>query len=222
MKTIYIYILLIIKLSSFLLANSHAAIKTGVNFSYLRNEEVKITPGFSFGITKNIYPIRFFNGYFGFGLYYQQKRFILEDRTWKSDIYVENFDVEKGNIDANIHYIDIPLKIGYTIKIRNQYASSIYMGPSLSIPLKNNTEIQYQETLNLTSEERNTYNYDYIPLDENYIIPAVNFHLGTKLSIKKIAIIANYVGALSVTEGITGLSLQDKIDSFEILAVFVF
>lgn len=203
-------------------AKSPNCIELGFNQSKFRNEKCISHPGLTFGIMKDFYPIHSFNGFIGFGINYQRKKFILEDRTWKSDPYFDDSDIEIGDINVNISYIELPVSVGYSIIIKNKTSSSIYTGFSLSIPIKNHTRISNQKTILLGPNERKTYPYDYIPLDENYTIPSTNIQIGFRLSYYQFVLIINYSRALSITEGVSSLSVRDKIDTFKMSAAFLF
>ncbi len=222
MKQIIPLLIIIFILPISVKAKSLTYIKIGANFSSFRKEEGRNEPGLCFGAGKEFYPIRSFNGFFDLGIDFKRKKYILENRTWQSDPYYNISDIEMGDINVNILYAELPINVGYSIVINNQFVSNIYTGYSLSIPIKNHTKISDKKTIPLGPDERKTYNFDYIPLDENYTIPSTNFILGARLSFKRLAIITSYARALSVTEGVTSLSVRDKIDTFEISMAFLF
>jgi len=95
MKHIIFLLLIIILMPVSIKAKTNTYIKVGANISSFRTEEGKSEPGLCFGIGKEFYPFRKFNGFFGFGLDYQQKKFILENRTWRSDPNYDDSDIEK-------------------------------------------------------------------------------------------------------------------------------
>ena len=215
-------------LASFFLILLHAESRTyidfGANYSTFRTEKGESKPGFSAGICRKFYPIRSFHGFLSFGADYRQKKYLLENRTWRSgpdyDIYMWN--IEKAEIEVNILFLEFPLSAGYTYYINNRLHTNISTGYIFSIPIKNNTMITNQRTVPLSAEEKKAYNYDYVPLDENYTTFSHNIRLGASVSYKRFELILNYIRALSVTEGICGLSIRDKIDSIEILVAFIF
>ncbi len=173
-------------------------------------------------MNKEFYPFQKFNGFFSFGLDYQKKRYILENRTWRSNQWDEISEIFRGDISANISYIEIPLKIGGTVKTKNQYMSNMYVGLSISIPIKNNSKIFNRFEIPLEFEERKTYDFDYVSLEENYIIPSNNVLFGVRFSYKQLAMTINYTRALSITDGITSLSMRDKIDTIEMSMAIMF
>ncbi len=195
-------------------------IELGLNLSKFRNEKCISQPGLTLGFIKDFYPIHSFDGFISFGINYHRKMFSLENRTWKSNPYDSDFEIERGDINVNISYIDVHASVGYSI-IKNQFNSDIYTGCSLSLPIKNHTRITNQKTIPLGPDERKNYPFDYIPLDENYTIPSTNFQFGFRLSYNRFAIILGYSRALSITEGVSSLSVQDKIDSYEITVAFL-
>jgi hypothetical protein len=197
-------------------------VELGINKSQFRTEKCKSLIGLSMGIGLEYYPLKSFNSFFDLGLTFQQKKFILENRTWRSDPYYDQSEIEKANININISNVEIPIKIGYMINIKNKYRTNLFTGYSLSIPIMNNTKIKNQMTVPLGPEERKTYKFDYLPLDENYTIPSTNFLIGCRFIINRLAIIIIYSRALSITEGASSLSVKDKIDTLKISTAFLF
>ena len=190
--------------------------------SYFRTEQGKSEPGLCFGIGKEFYPIRSFNGFLGLGLDYKRKKYTLANRSWPSEFDPYDSDVITGDINVDISYLEMPLKFGYSIKINENYSSIIYAGYCLSISINESTKIANRKSIPLRPEERGTYEFDYIREDWDHATGSTNFHLGTRLSYKRFAILFNYSRAISVTEGILSLSIRDKIDTFEISTAFLF
>lgn len=223
MRRQLVLLLIAILLSAFpVKARSLTSLKLGANISSFRTEAGKSKPGLCFGFGKEFYPIRSCNGFFGFGLDYQQKKYILENRTWPGGMDPNDSDIIMGDINVNISYIEIPLKFGYSVHINNRYTSSIYAGYSLSIPLKNHTKVSNRKSILLGPDERGSYEFDYIREDWDHAMALTNSYVGVRLSYKRFAIIISYARALSNTEGITNLTVRDKIDTFEISAAFLF
>lgn len=203
-------------------AKSPTYVKFGMNISSLRNEEGLKKPGICIGIEKEFYPIRTFNVFLGIGVDYQRRKVVLKNRTWKSNIFVDDSEIESANIDVDVSYLDIPLKLGYSTNVCKNFNLNIYTGCSISIPIKNRTNISNQTTLPLTPDERKDYKYDYIILDENIIIPSTNLHLGIILRHNRYLLNINFLSALSKTEGITSLNIEDNFDCFEFSFGFLF
>ena len=222
MKRIMPLLLISILMPISIKARTNTYIKTGINISFFRTDEGKSEPGFCFGVSREFYPIRSFNGFLGLGLNYQQKKYILENRTWSTNYFdPDDSDINLGNINVNVSFIEIPVMFGYSVNINDSFTSSIYAGYGLSIPISEHTKCSNVKIIPLEPEKRGTYEFDYILLDENYTTISQNFHFGARLSYKRFAIILNYAMALTITEGVSTLSVRDKIDTFEISAAFL-
>lgn len=203
-------------------AKSPTYVKLGMNISSFRNEEGQSKPGICFGLGKEFYPIRSFDGFFGIGVDYQRRKVVLKNRTWKSNIFIDDSDIESANIDVDVSYLDIPLKLGYSIGVRKSLILNIYTGCSISIPVKNHTVISNQTTLPLGPDERRGYRYDYLIVDENVIIPSTNLYFGIILKYNRYLLNINLIKAISKTEGFTSLNVEDKLDCFELSFSFLF
>jgi len=147
----------------------------------------------------------------------------VEDRTWPSTLDPADASwVITGNLDINISYLEIPLQIGYSIKIRNHFFSSFFTGYSLSIPMKDNTKHIEKEVRELDPDERGKYNFNYVLVDESGVSWSKNYYVGLRLSFNRFALLIRYAKALSFTKDIEGISIRDKIDNFEISIAYLF
>lgn len=200
-------------------------IEFGINQSKFRNEACTSKIGPSFGVALDYYPINSLGAFIGSGLLYQNKIFYLENRTWPTDFDPEySWEVSTGDIDINISYLEIPLQIGYSIEINDQFTSSILTGYSLSIPIRDNTKIRNWTIRDLEPAERGTYDFDYVFLDEAGVAGAwsTNYHVDLRLGFNRFVILISYVKALSSTDDILGWTIHDKIDGFRVSFAYMF
>ena len=215
-KKIILLVICQILLSSNLIAKPSSFLRFGTNISKFRTENGKSKPGISFGFG-NEFPVSVFpNGFWGFTLCLNNKIIYLEKRTWKIYPHETNSQIGLGDIDVNILYLELPIIIGRSIAKKDGSSLNIYTGFEVSVPIKNNTRITNQifSQDNLTNGGKN---YDYIPVDENYITPTTGLLLGASLSSEKISFIVNSAWGLVNTTGFTNLNVKDKIDTFELL-----
>ena len=200
-------------------------VELGINQSKFRNEACKSKIGPSFGIGLDYYPINSLGAFVGSGLLYQNKKLLVEDRTWPIDIDPRSSNqVVTGDLDISISYLEIPLKIGYSIIIKNQFSSSIFTGYSLSIPVKDHTKVWERDIRELAPDERGTYDFDYVFLDEAGVAGnlSTNYHIDLRLGFNRFIIFLSYVRALSSTDDILGWTIHDKIDTFRISFAYMF
>jgi hypothetical protein len=217
----YIFLILI-QITLISESKSFTILKTGTNFSYLRQEEDISKPGIGLGVAKCIFPIQSFNGFIGLGLDYCQKASILENRSWPSGYDPNDSNIVTGDINMRLSYVEIPVYLGYSIITKSNYTSSIYVGGSYSIPIKNHTKISTRSSIPLGIDERGSYDFDYIRLDENFTTISKNVCFGFYISYQRLALLFSYSKAISTTEGITNLNLRDKIDYYSVSAAFLF
>lgn len=198
-------------------------IELGINQSKFRTESCESKIGPTSGIGLDYYPINSFGAFIGSGLLYQNKRLLAEDRTWPSALDpADAFWVTSGDFDVNISCLEIPLQIGYSIKIKNQLSSSIFTGYSLSIPMKDHTKTKNRKVRELDPDEIGTYDFDYVLVDESYTSWSKNYYLGLRLSLNRFALLISYAKALSFTKNLEAKSIQGKIDSFRISFAYLF
>ncbi len=197
-------------------------VELGINQSKFRTESCESKIGPTLGIELDYYPIKSFGAFIGSGLLYQNKRTLAKDRTWPSDFDPDDSDIIAGDIDVNISYLEIPLQVGYSFKIKENLTPCILVGYCFSIPIKDHTRIKNRKWIRLYADERGTYDFDYFRIDENYVSWSKNYHLGLRLSCKRLALLISYAKALSITKGIDVLSIQDKVDSFRISLAYLF
>ncbi len=196
-------------------------VELGVNQSTFRNDPCTPKFGFSTGLGLDYYPVKTFGGFVGTGLFYQNKRFDIKERTWPSMSPPEYASfVMTGDFDINISLLELPLQAGYTFNFGGNFSFDIFMGYSVSIPLKDNTTNQAKKIRQLQPEEK-PYKFDYILVDSK-IGSTENYYLGFRFSYKQIALSINVIQAKYSTKNIEGVSLQDKIDSIKFTIGYLF
>ena len=98
-------------------------VELGINQSNFRNESSQSNIGPSFGIGFDYYPFKSFAGFIGTGLIYQNKRILIENRTWPSALYPEIANwIVRGDFHINLSFVELPLQMGYTFDYLNQEA----------------------------------------------------------------------------------------------------
>jgi len=192
-------------------------IELGINQSQFRNESCKSKIGPSIGMGFNYYPINSCGLFVGSGLVYQNKRMLLEGRTWPSTLEPEYASwIITGDLDISILYLEVPLTIGYSFRVLSQFSSSSYAGYSFSFPLKDNTRHTENEIREIKPDERGTHNFDYLLVDESGVSWSNNYHIGFRFSYSRFALTTSYVRALSFTKDIEGINIKSKLDSYKI------
>ncbi len=196
---------------------SNTNIEIGVNYSSLRTEGGTSKPGLCFGVGRDIYPFRSFNGYIGFGLSYVRRTVRLENKTWPSGFYTDDSDIVYGDIIIDESYLDLPVKLGYHFNKSKSISINIYTSLTLSIPIKNHTIYQTNKIVYLTPDEKGTFYFDYYKTDETYLDKFTNAQIGFILFFKKVGLGCRYEKALTETDCTGFVLIKDKIDSFQIM-----
>jgi len=195
----------------------------GLNRASFRTEECKALWGPSLEIGLDYYPVKSFGGFIGSGLMYQNKKLFMENRTWASAWPSEYSEwVWSGDFDVSISYLEIPLQIGYSIKINDGFSASIFSGYSLAIPLKDHTRTKNRKVTPLMPNEIGAFDFDYFLTDESGVPCSINHHIGCQLSYYQYILIISYAKGLSSTKSLEGKSVDDKIDAFKISIAYRF
>ena len=197
----------------------------GLNRSSFRTEESQSLFGAAVELGLDYYPVSSFGAFIGTGINYLNRRSFLENRTWPSSFelnYSEN--VKIGEINVNISYLEIPLHIGYSIKMRDNLICSIFSGYSLSVPIVDHSKSKINSVRELKPDEfgRFDYDYDYVLVDEPSMGLSNNYIIGFRTTCNHYSLILCYLKALSITKSISGKSLKDKIDTFKISVAYQF
>lgn len=222
-KKIFILIVFTLLTTANGFAKTRKYYELGINQSQFRNESCEAKIGYSGGIGIDFYPIESFGAFLGSSLLYENRRILARDRTWPSSFDPEYASwIVNGDIDANISYLEIPFSVGYTINLRKEYAISIITSYSYLVPLSKHTRIKNERSIPLSSDERGIYDFDYVHVDENFLSWSKNYGFGFRFSCKRYALSINYSHALTVTKGMSVLSIQDKIDSIKMSFFYFF
>ena len=196
---------------------SNTNIEIGVNYSSLRTEGGTSKPGLCFGVGRDIYPFRSFNGYIGFGLSYVRRTVRLENKTWPSDFDYNWADIEYGNITISDSYLILPVKLGYHFYKNNKVSINVYISLSRCIPIMDHKRYDHIKTVYLTHEEKGTLDFDYGKADGPNRTASTCAEIGFILFFKKVGLGCRYEKALSETD-CTGFVLRkDNIDSFQVM-----
>ena len=222
-KQCFFLFILITLLPFSLKAKSSTFLKIGTNISSFRMERGKSEPGICFGIGKEYYPIRSFNGFFSLDVSYIKKKIKLEDRTWPSGFFPSSSDVVIGDIKVNISYIEISFNIGYPLQIsKDKIFLQLLTGVSEAIPARNHTDGEINEIIYLDPDQRDKYKFDYTRWDEKTTTFSTNLRCGARLIFLPVALSIYYSHAIINTEGFTTLTISDKLDSFQFTIDYFF
>jgi hypothetical protein len=126
-----------------------------------------------------------------------------------------------GDFSINISYLEIPLQIGYIVKLQDHLSVDIIGSYSFLIPIKDQTKAKNMRYRELTPAERGTYNFDYVRVDESGVSMSKNFNIGLRLFYNRVALLISYTKALSMTKDMAGKNMQGKIDSFKMSFAFL-
>ena len=225
MKTANLSLLfaLALMLATALNAKTVKYVELGINQSKFRNQECKSKIGPSLGLGFDYYPVKSFAAFIGTELLYQNKKLLVENKTWPTSLFTESSsEVITGDLDINLYYMELPIKFGYSFKLSDQFLTSILAGYSLSIPLNDKTDHLVKSVRQLAPSERGKYNFDYVLVDESGVSWSKNFNVGLRLSYNHFALMLNYLKALSFTKDIEGINIQGKIDSYKASLAFLF
>jgi hypothetical protein len=198
----------VVFLAPVLSAQHSKYLKVGVNYASFRTEGGKSQPGLSFGFGKKYYPLQNFGGHWGFELGYAREKILLEDKTWPTSFFPPYSGVEKGGFNISLGYLDLSLHIGYLLNVKKMVGLEFYIGPSLSIPIDNNTKVTGSETIYLDPKEISDDDFDFKRYDADpgpallpFIERGMNFNtnmiVGTALHWKYIHLSLSYSGRLA-------------------------
>ncbi len=192
-------------------------IEIGVNCSTLRNEDSKSEPGLCFGIHKDFYPIRSFNGYFGFGLNYARREIFLENITWPSNFFIQDSDIVYGNMKINIQHLNLPIKVGYHLFKSKTFSINVYSSYMLNIPFINDNSHKRKREIQLSHEERRTFDFDYTHADETSADIFFSAQVGFMVLFHKFGFGCRYEKAQGETDCSSSLVIRDEMDSIQML-----
>lgn len=189
-------------------------VELGVNRSTFRHESC--TPGYGVSVEfgMDYYPWQKFGGFWGWGLGFQNKKIITKDRIWAQTWNQRDKYFAKGDIHVNIQFIDIPIHIGYSMRINEQTTLILLSGPTLHILLKDESNVENKKEVILEKNEAGKYDYDYTLVDESGAGSSYNIYFGCKIIHNRFFASLRNTHALVQTSDIFGISISDEIDSF--------
>jgi len=225
------FIILII-INSFIIPTTTAKeksryFKLGTTISDFRNTDTEPRGGFVGGVgwCYNITNYSHLNGYFNFELLYTNKKCDIKNKTWPTNPEIR--DVVIGDVCVNIGYLEVPIKFGCYLNLKNNIKLMLFIGAIPSIGLKNLSKTKHKKYILLEPEERDQYNFDYERKeldDSNVSLPlsllnhidksAISMNIGTKIKWVKFYIEFSYSKAISETKDMVSLTLHDKIDTY--------
>lgn len=205
-----------------LVAQPSNYLKAGVNYSSLRTEGGKSEPGLTLGIGKDFYPIRPFNGFLGFNLSYATKKLKLENKTWPGGLDPEHSNAQVGDIPLDRSYLEFHTKLGYNFSLPcNRASIGLFAGPLLSFPVKYLSRFLADSTIFLDPDERGKYEFDYLRCESEGADKILHWFMGVAVVYKSFGIEVRYDRA-SRQNCIRGLTIDDALDSFHVMALYVF
>lgn len=197
-------------------------VKLGVNYSSFRTEGGKSEPGLAVGFDRNYYLMQSLNGFWGFGISYVQKKAKLKNKTWPTDFDPTFSNVEIGELQYQIGYLEIPLNIGYDIiRKNNRIFLRAYTGSSLSIPIHKNSAAT-SRALILEPDQKGKFKFDYLRWDGVGALStlAVNLHADVVFYYGRFGIDFHYSRAFSEIKPSGALTVQHKLDSIQITLMY--
>ena len=144
MKKLLILFLFFPLLTAPLNAQSGYMLKAGVNYSTLRNSDADFKRGYIFGIGKDWHVIK--NASLTGEINYTTKGGILKDKPIIGNLD-DYQDVYSHDIHISVGYIDIALLLKYSSQITNDMYIQLYIGPSFSMPVSDNSDTKRQRFL---------------------------------------------------------------------------
>jgi hypothetical protein len=197
-------------------------LKVGINYSSFRTEGGKSEPGVTLGFGKAFYPIRSFNGFFGFDLSYATKKLKLENKTWPGSLDPEHTNVHVGDIPLDRSYLEFHTRLGYSFSLsHNKAAVGLFAGPLLSFPIKYLSRFLADSTIFLDPDERGKYEFDYLRCESEGADKHLHWFMGIAVIYKSFGIEIRYDRA-SRQNCIRGLTINDALDSFHVMVLYAF
>ncbi|MCA9732717.1 hypothetical protein KC799_11350 [candidate division KSB1 bacterium] len=223
MKKLMVGLFVTILLTPFFVsAQPSKYVKLGVNYSSFRTEGGKSGPGLTLGLGKDIYPIRPFNGFWGFDVSYVTKKMKLENKTWPTGWNPDDSDVRIGDIPLDRSYLEIQTKLGYNISISHIETNvHLFAGPSLSFPIKYLSRFLADSTIFLEPDERGKYEFDYLRCESEGADKILRWFMGVAVMYRDLGIEIRYDRALR-QKCIRGLTVNDAQDSIHAKLFYAF
>lgn len=149
MKKLFCLILFLTLFTSYLNAQSGcllsgSIIKAGINYSTLRDSDSDFKLGYTFGIGKEWHVIK--NASITSEINYTIRGGILKDKPIIGNLD-DYQDIYSHDINVSVGYIDIPLLLKYSSPIKNDVYIQLYIGPSFSMPISDNSDTKERQFL---------------------------------------------------------------------------
>jgi len=186
----------------FFLFNSVSAqekykISLGINFATYLSTESKINYAYKVGLQRNWY----FSDKLSVssGLIYNVKKATLLERTVKPLYFGSPENVYSFDIVTKIGYLDVPIIFQYSILKLKLVDSFIYFGPSILIPITDNSKVVRRKELYLyhpshpdyISQKNITFKYRFLE-DGPSLSPNYSINLGIRLMFQNISFELEY------------------------------
>jgi hypothetical protein len=105
--------------------------------------------------------------------------------------------------------------VGYVpLEKSGKYSLRAFGGFTISLPIKNHTELYEKKIIFLGPDEWGKYEFDYVIGSYESINSSTNLLTGMSFNYESFMLYINLSRALSSTRGFTNLSVRDRIDSF--------
>lgn len=197
-------------------------LKAGINYSSFRTEGGKSEPGLILGVGKDFYPIPSFDGFFSFELGYITRKLRLENKTWPTGLDPKNSNVSVGDIPLDRSYLEFHTKLGYSFSLsHNRSFIGLFAGPSLSFPIRYLSRSLSDSTIFLNPDERGKYEFDYLLCESEGADKILRWFMGIAVIHRSFGIEIRYDRA-SRQNCIRGLTIDDALDSFHVMALYAF
>ena len=222
-KNLMICLFVIIFLNPLLVfAQPSNYVKVGVNYSFFRTEGGRSEPGLAFGLGKNFYPIRSFNVFGSGEVCYLRKKVTLENKTWPTSFDPSISDIAIGDIIVDIGFLEIPVNVGYFLRVNKHVVMKPSVGASLSIPIQMKTYITNSRTIFLDPDDKGKYEFDYLHWDEVHANVSTNLQMRFDFYYRCFGLLIQYQRAFVKTKSSRSLTIEDKLDSFQISLSYAF
>ncbi|KAA3612156.1 MAG: hypothetical protein DWQ05_19330 [Calditrichaeota bacterium] len=222
-KSIILLFAFIIFILPSLQAQKGPYVNMGMSLAKFRTEGGKSKPGFLFGVGRNFFPVKNFNGFVGLELGYAQLITALENKRLLIWVDESGAVIVAGDIKPNISFIDLTLKTGYRLPEYKSVNLSLYVAPFLALPIKRGTDGSVTEHYLFGPDELDNLEYDYVRKDEYEAMVLQNgIQYGMTFEYRQFALSISYSHASTKIEGFTTHDIKDKLDSMQVLLLYSF
>jgi hypothetical protein len=155
---------------------------------------------------------------------YATKKVTLQNKSWPSESYMIESGKSIGDIPFDGSYLELAAKIGYQISFANNNMSfKVFVGPAISAQLTCPRRVR-EKTHLWYDPEIGPYAFDYVPRIWAEGGPYICYDsiFGVLFSYKVIGVEFRYAKSYTEREEMQGFNINDKLDSFYILARYSF